>query len=115
MQWDAQQLVRVRAASWRGKEGCYTWGCLWHLLELLTVLGQGLLSGFLVKNSLPVPHQKPAAVSTLLHAVGLRGQTGAIPNCKGVHVPHRESEVKISDRNLLGSFRSLILLMLHWG
>lgn len=44
------------------------------------------------------------AVSTLLHAVGLRGQTGVIPNCKGVHVAHREPEVKISK---IGTFWGL--------
>lgn len=81
----------------------------------IATMGQGLLPVFLLKNSLHVLHQKPAAgwcrqvpsqvfaagavhasVSTLLHSVRLWGHTGLISNCKEVNVAHRESGIKIS-------------------
>lgn len=123
VQWDAQQLVRVSTGILEREEGCYTWGYLWHLLELLTPVGQGLLSVFLSKDSLHVLHQKPAAgwcrqvpsqvfaagavhasVSTLLHSVRLWSHTGLISNCKEVNVAHRESGIKISKA---GAFQGL--------
>lgn len=115
VQWDAEQLVRVSTGILEGERRLFHLGYLWHPLELLAPVGQGLLSVFLLKNFLHVLHQKPAAgwcsqipsqvfaagavhasVTTLLHSVRLGGQTGVISNCKGVNVAHRESGVKIS-------------------